>query len=342
MARSIWNGVISFGLVNISVSLHNAVTRKNVRFNQIDARSGSRVKQKKVSALDESEVPAGQIVKGYEIASGEYVIVEEDELMALDPVGQRTIEIEEFVDLDQIDPVFYDSAYYVVPSGPVLKPYQLLVEAMTQMHKVAIGHFVMRTKQYVATIRPVDGYLVLSTMVYADEINDPMALPELAALAESDVVPRELEMAESLIDSLAATFEPEKYRDTYREQVLALIERKAMGQGEVVQAFEPAPSTTNVVDLMSALEASIAERKAARDRHPTSADPDELDAGETDAGAGDANDDGEAPATPTPVRKATKAGGRAAPKKAAKAPAKTTAKKAAKPVAKKAAKRKSA
>lgn len=335
MARSIWNGVISFGLVNISVSLHNAVTRKNVRFNQIDARSGSRIKQKRVSSLDDTEVPSGQIVKGYEIASGEYVIVEEDELMALDPVGQRTIDIEEFVDLDDIDPVFYDAAYYVVPNGPVLKPYQLLVQAMTEQKKVAIGHFVMRTKQYVATIRPVDGYLVLSTMVYADEINDPMALPELAALADTDVSPRELEMAETLIESLAAeAFAPEKYRDTYREQVLALIERKALGEGTVVQAVEAAPSTTNVVDLMNALEASIAERKAARDRHPTAADEadDEAAPAELAASTGADHGDGSSAATGTIDTDADAASGDATDAAVTAAPK----------AAKKAAKRKSA
>ena len=300
-----------------------------MRFNQIDARTGSRIKQKRVSALDESEVPADQLVKGYEIASGEYVIVEDDELSSLEPVRQRTIDIEEFVDQADIDPVFYDAAYYVAPSGPMSKPYQLLVEAMTQRDKVAIGHFVMRSKQYMAAIRPVDGYLVLSTMVYADEINDPMQMPELADLGESEVFEREL-------DSLAADFEPEKYRDTYREQVLALIERKAEGKATTVPAFDGATETTNVIDLLSALEASIAERGAARGRHPTGQDAAEEDADDQEASAsGSATDS----ASPAPVKMA---GAASATKKSAtkKASAKKAAKKAA--PAKKAAKRKSA
>ena len=165
MARAIWNGSISFGLVTIPVKLYNAVSRRTVHFNQLDARTNSRIKQKRVSAEDGSEVPSEHLVKGYELGSGNYVIVTDDELAALDPKAQRTIEIEEFVDLAEIDPIYYDSAYYLAPDQATVKPYALLAEAMERSQKVGIARFVMRTKQYLAAIRPVDGKLVLWTMV---------------------------------------------------------------------------------------------------------------------------------------------------------------------------------
>ena len=271
MARAIWSGSISFGLVTIPVKLYNAVSRRTVHFNQLDARTNSRIKQKRVSAEDGQEVPSEHLVKGYELGSGNYVIVTEDELAALDPKAQRTIEIEEFVDLAEIDPIYYDSAYYLAPDQATVKPYALLAEAMERSQKVGIARFVMRTKQYLAAIRPVDGKLVLSTMVYPDEVNAPAEIPELADVEDIEVSDRELDMANQLVESLAAEFDPEKFHDTYREQVLALIERKAAGEEEVVTA-PSAPSEEKVVDLMAALEASVKEAKAARSRHPSGAD----------------------------------------------------------------------
>ena len=173
MPRAIWSGSISFGLVSIPVKLYNAVTRRTVHFNQLDERTGSRIKQKRVSAEDGSEVPPENLVKGYELTSGNYVVVTEDELAALDPVAQRTIDILEFVDLADIDPVFYDSAYYLAPDPATVKPYALLAEAMEREQKVGIAKFVMRTKEYLAAVRPKDGKLLLSTMVYADEVVPP-------------------------------------------------------------------------------------------------------------------------------------------------------------------------
>jgi DNA end-binding protein Ku len=268
MPRAIWSGSISFGLVNIPVKLYSAVSRKTVHFNQLDARTNSRIKQKRVSAEDGVEVPYEQIVKGYELAGGSYVIINDDELAALDPKAVRTIDIDEFVDLSDIDPIFYDSAYYLAPDK-ASKPYALLGKAMEEAEKVGIAHFVMRTKQYLAAIRPKDGRLLLSTMVYADEINDPYEIPELDGADEIEISDKELLMAQQLIDSLSADFEPGKFEDTYRTAVLDLIDRKASGQ-EIV-----APITTaepdKVVDLMSALEASVAAAKEARQRHPTGA-----------------------------------------------------------------------
>jgi DNA end-binding protein Ku len=273
MARAFWSGSISFGLVNIPVKLYNAVSRKSVSFNQLDADSGARIKLKKVSAETGEEVPSDKIVKGYEIAKGQYVTVGEDELAALDPEAQRTIDIVAFIDLDEIDPLYFDSGYYLAPDGPTAKAYGLLAEAMASEHKVGIATFVMRTKRYLAAIRPKDGRLLLSTMVYADEIVDPQQIPEFDSLESVELPDKELDMARQLIGSLAAPFEPEAYRDTHREAVLDLIDRKAAG--EVITTAPALPSAEQVVDLMAALEASVAAAKDARHRHPTAREADE-------------------------------------------------------------------
>lgn len=266
MPRAIWSGSISFGLVNIPVKLYSAISRKTVHFNQLDGRTGARVKQKRVDAETGEEVPWDQIVKGYELDSGAYVTISEDELAALDPKAVRTIEIEEFVDLPAIDPMFYDAAYYLVPDKSS-KPYALLARAMEEEGKVGIAHFVMRTKQYLAAIRPLEGRLVLSTMVYADEINDPAEIPDMADVAEVEVSDKELAMATQLVESLSAEFEPDRFQDTYRQAVLELIDKKAAGEEVVVPAATAEPE--RVVDLMAALEASVAAAKESRKRHPT-------------------------------------------------------------------------
>lgn len=266
MARAMWSGSISFGLVNIPVKLYSAVSRKSVHFNQLDAATNSRVKQKRVSAESGDEVPYEQIVKGYELAGGSYVVVTDDELAALDPKAVRTIDIDEFVEQSEIDPIFYDSAYYLAPDK-ASKPYALLARALEDTGKVGIARFVMRTKQYLAAIRPQDGRLLLSTMVYADEINDPTEIGEIADLEDIELPEKELAMAAQLIESLAADFEPAKFRDTYREAVLELIEKKASGEEIVTPTAEEEPA--QVVDLMAALEASVAAAKDARKRHPT-------------------------------------------------------------------------
>jgi DNA end-binding protein Ku len=285
MPRAMWSGAISFGLVNIPIRLHNAVSRKSVHFNQIDTRTGARIQYRKVSAADGEEVPSEQIAKGYQLSSGEYVLVGDDELSALDPDASRSIDIEQFVDLDEIDPIYYDSAYYVAPDKAAKKPYALLTRAMEQQNKVAIARFVMRSKQYLAALRPKDGVLVMSTMVYADEVNDPAELVGEDVL-EEEVSEREIKMATQLIESLTEPFEPEKFEDTHRNQVLDLIDRKAAGE-EIVAAPTPV-AEDKVVDLMAALEASVRDAKAARGRHPTAkavGDDTEVDEDE-DAGSG--------------------------------------------------------
>ena len=267
MPRPIWSGSISFGLVNVPVKLFSAVSRKSVSFNQIDSRSGSRIRYKKVAAADESEVPAEAIVKGYELPSGQYVLIDDVELSSLDPEATRTVDIEEFVDLADIDPIFYDAAYYVAPDKATTKPYALLARAMEETGKVGIARFVMRSKQYLAAIRPVDGKLMLSTMVYADEINNPAEIKEFEAVESAELNEREVNMAKQLVESLSGEFKPEQFHDTHREKVLELIERKAAGETGLVEV-PAAPTEDKVVDLMAALEASVAAAKEARKRHP--------------------------------------------------------------------------
>jgi len=276
MARAIWSGSISFGLVNIPVKLYSAVNRKTVHFNQLDMRTGARVKQRRVDAETGEEVPWDQIVKGYELSSGAYVTVTDDELAALDPKAVRTIEIEEFVDLSAIDPIFYDSAYFLAPDK-ASKPYAILARAMEEQGKVGIAHFVLRTKQYLAAIRPSDGRLLLSTMVYADEVNDPSSIAELDEVVDVQISDKELAMAAQLVESLANDFEPDRFKDTYRQAVLELIEKKASGQEIVAPVSQIQPE--KVVDLMAALEASVAAAKEARKRHPTAHDMEADDEG---------------------------------------------------------------
>jgi DNA end-binding protein Ku len=267
MARAIWSGSISFGLVNIPVKVFTAVSRKNVSFHQIDKNTGARIKQRRVSSVSGEEVAYEDIVKGYELPSGEYITIDDDELSALDPEAARTIDIEEFVDLADIDPIYYDSAYYLVPDATTAKPYKLLAEAMEESQKVGIARFVMRTKQYVAAVRPKDGRLLLSTMVYDDEVVRPEEIGGFDVLDKVEVGEKEVAMAEQLIASLSTEFEPGKHRDTYREAVLELIERKAAGETEILPA-PAAPAAEKVIDLMAALEASVAAAKEARSRHP--------------------------------------------------------------------------
>ncbi len=266
MARPVWTGTISFGLVAIPVKLYHAVRRQSVSFNQLDDRTLARIKYKKVSALDGEEVPEEHIVKGYEVSKDRYIVVDPDELEPFIPSATKTVELEEFVDLAEIDPVYFDSAYYVAP-GTNPKPYVLLAKAMEESGKVAIGRFVMRNKQFTAAIRAEGGTLIMSTLAYADEVVDPAEIEELQGLDAIEVSAKEVKMAESLVESLSATFEPEKYRDEYREQVLDLIQIKASGQE--LQVPDAPAEKPKVVDLMAALEASVAAAKKARGRHPT-------------------------------------------------------------------------
>ena len=258
MPRAIWSGSVSFGLVNVPVKLTTAQSPKDVRFHQLHDADGARVSQKRVCSADGEEVEFGHIVKGYDLGGGRYVVIEPEELASIDVEATRTIDIEEFVDLAEIDPVFFEKSYYLVPAERAEKPYALLVETMTRTGKVAVGRFVLRTKQYLAALRARDGVLVLSTMLYADEVIDPGEL-EVPSAADTAPSERELQMAAQLVESLSAPFDPGKYHDDYREKVLALIEAKA--DGEIITQPAPAAETAPVVDLMAALEASLARAK---------------------------------------------------------------------------------
>jgi DNA end-binding protein Ku len=260
MPRSIWSGAISFGLVNVPVKLYSAVSRKTVRFHQLNGETGNRIQQKRVDPETGDEVPYEQIVKGFELTKDRYVIVTPDELDTLDPEKTRTIDIEDFVDLDDIDPIFYDHPYYLVPDKGAAKAYGLLLNAMEASGKVAIARVVIRSKEQLVAIRPAEGnVLTMETMIFADEVVDPQDLEDLPAAKELKASDRELKMAQQLIDSLSSDFEPEKYRDEYREKVLELIERKAAGEEIAVQPEAPKPK--EVPDLMAALEASLAAVK---------------------------------------------------------------------------------
>jgi DNA end-binding protein Ku len=259
MARAIWSGAISFGLVNIPVKLYSSVARKTVRFNQIDAESGQRIRQQRVNSEGE-EIPYEQIVKGYEIGPDKYVTITPEELESVEPERTRTIDIEDFVDLEQIDPIFYDHPYYLAPDKGAAKPYKLLLDAMEESDKVAIARVVIRSKQSLVAIRAKDNVLMMETMLFADEIVPTDAIEELAATDGGKTTKRELGMANQLIESLSSEFEPEKYRDEYRDQVLAMIEKKAAGETITVEA--PSEEPQKVPDLMAALEASIAAAKS--------------------------------------------------------------------------------
>jgi DNA end-binding protein Ku len=260
VARSIWSGAISFGLVNVPVKLYSAVSRKTVRFHQLHEKTGARIKQKRVDAQTDEEVPYEDIVKGYEIGDDRYVVITPEELESLDPEKTRTIDIIDFVDLEEIDPIFYDHPYYLAPAEAAQKPYNLLREAMERAGKVAIAKVVIRSKESLVAIRASGPLLTMSTMLFSDEVVPPDAIDELPADEKAaKVTKREVEMAEQLIGSLTAEFDPTKYRDEYRDRVLDLIERKAEGEEISIQA--PASEPAKVPDLMAALEASI---KAAR------------------------------------------------------------------------------
>jgi len=263
--RSLWTGAISFGLVNVPVRLFTAVRTKDVRFHQLHAADGVRIKQKRICPADGEEVAFDDIVKGYEISPGQYVLIEPEELDALDPEATHTIEIEDFVDLSEIDPIYFESSYYVAPDDRGAKAYRLLVRAMAEANKVGVARIVMRTKQYLAAVRPVGDILVLSTMNYADEIAPVSEVGDVPG-AEAEASERELKIAGQLIESLSAPFEPEKYQDDYRERVLELIEQKASGQEIVAQPAVDRPAP--VVDLMAALEASLAAARADREAAP--------------------------------------------------------------------------
>jgi DNA end-binding protein Ku len=255
-----WSGAISFGLVNVPVKLYSAVSKKTVRFHQLNGETGNRIQQKRMDPETGEEVAYEKIVKGFELTKDRYVVITPDELETLDPEKSRTIDIEDFVDLEEIDPVYYDHPYYLVPDKGAAKAYGLLLGAMERAGKVAIAKVVLRSKEQLVAIRPSNDILMMETMIFHDEVVDHEDLDDLPDAKDLKASDRELKMAEQLIESLSSGFEPEKYSDEYREKVLALIEKKAQGEEIAVQPEAPQPA--KVPDLMAALEASLAAVKS--------------------------------------------------------------------------------
>jgi DNA end-binding protein Ku len=267
MPSAIWTGSISFGLVQVPVRLVGATKSKDVSFNQLEEGTGARIRYKKVSEATGEEVPAERIKRGYEVSKGRYVTIEPEELETLRPKGSHAIDIEEFIDLDEIDPLYFEQPYYLIPDKRGMKPYKLLVEAMKELNKVAIGRIVVRSKERLVAIRVVDDMLCIETMRYADEV---VARDDLIQEEDVELTERERTMARQLVESLAVDrFEPEKFHDEFREQVMDLIERKTAGEEIVSEPVVEPPA--RVLDLVAALEASLAKADTAKDRHPTAA-----------------------------------------------------------------------
>ena len=259
-ARPTWSGTVSFALLAIPVKMYTATRSKDISFNQIEKATGGRIKQKKVSATTGEEVTAEEIVKGYDLGGDRYVVIDPDELEALSPKdrnNEKTIQILDFVDMNDIDPLYFEKGYYLAPDKGGARPYALLAKAMTESKKVAIAKVVLRQKEYLTAIRPVGKMLCIETMYFPDEVVDPAEIDGLDTNIE--IAEKELDMAKMLVEASSGEFEPSKYKDEYRERVMAMIEAKAAGSTYEMPVLEEAPK---VVDLMAALEASLAAAKA--------------------------------------------------------------------------------
>jgi DNA end-binding protein Ku len=259
MARAIWSGSISFGLVNIPIKLVGATSDKDIHFNQLHEQDGARIRYKKVCAKDGDEVPNEDIVKGYEIRSGHYVTFTDEELDAADPKGARTLDIEDFVELDQIDPAYFDKPYYMVPDKNAHKAYALLLAALAKSQKVGVARMVMHSKEYLVAIRAMKGVLMMETMHFAEEVVPPESIADEVKVDDVAVDKRQLELAQQIIDSLSRDFEPEKYENHHRKRLLELIEQKAEGKEIVVEP--DVPVSVRTADLLGALEKSLAHAK---------------------------------------------------------------------------------
>jgi DNA end-binding protein Ku len=263
MARSIWSGFLTFGLVSVPVGLYPATADQTIHFHQLHRGTSNRIRYKKVDEASGEEVDTADIVSGYDVGGGEYVVVTREELKDVAPGRSETIEISDFVDLDQIDPVFFRSTYYLAPRGKgAERAYALLRQAMRETAKVGVATLILRDKEYLAAVRPGDEVLILETMYFADEIREPGE--EFDTLEDAAFEGRELEVAKQLVESLTVDWSPEAYHNSYRARVEDLIERKREGQSVVFTEERP---TSNVIDLTAALEASLAQAK-----HPARAE----------------------------------------------------------------------
>ncbi len=259
--RSIWKGAISFGLVSIGVKLYSATEERNIAFHQVHRTDGGRIRYKRVCQTDEQEVAYGDIAKGYELPSGEMVILTDDDLADLPLKSSRAIDVLTFVPLDQVDPIYFNKSYYLEPDKGAAKPYVLLRDALEGSDRVAIVKIALRQRESLATLRVRDDVIVLETMIWPDEVREA----EFGFLDEGvEVRPQELAMADSLIESMAGDFDPAQYHDEYREALEQVIEAKIEGHEVVEAPDQEAPKQTGVVDLMAALRASVERAKMSR------------------------------------------------------------------------------
>jgi DNA end-binding protein Ku len=258
--RSIWKGAISFGLVTIPVKLYSATEERDVSFHQVHRDDGGRIRYKRVCQIDGDEVQYSDIAKGFELSSGEVVVLTDEDFADLPLTTSRTIDVLEFVPLEQVDPIYFAKSYYLEPDAAGTKPYVLLREALEKSGRVALVKIALRQRESLATLRVRDGVFVLEMMLWPDEVREA----EFGFLDDDiDVRPQELQMAQSLIDTLSGDFQPEQYSDNYREALQALIDAKVEGR-EVVQPEQPTGDTGTVVDLMAALRASVEAAKQGR------------------------------------------------------------------------------
>ena len=315
--RSIWKGTVSFGLVSIGVKLYSATEERDVSFHQVRRSDGARIRYKRVAESDGEEVPYSEIAKGYQLPSGETVVLTDDDFKDLPLPTARVVDVLEFVPADQIDPIYYNKSYYLEPEKTAVKPYVLLREALEDSDQVALVKVAIRNREQLATLRVREGVIVLETMIWPDEVR----AADFGFLDEDiELRPQERQMARSLVESMSGEFDPEQFTDNYREALQSVIEAKVEGR-EVVETEEAQPTAGNVVDLMSALRASVEAAKQGRGA-PAEAPAKKAMAKKTPAK--------KAAAKKTPAKKAT----------AKKAPAKKTAAK--KATAKKTAARKTA
>jgi DNA end-binding protein Ku len=262
--RSIWKGSVSFGLVSIGVKLYSATEERDVSFHQVRRSDGARIRYKRVADTDGEEVAYSDIAKGYQLPSGEMVILTDEDFADLPLPTARVVDVLEFVPLEQIDPIYYNRSYYLEPEKNAVKPYVLLRDALEESETAGLVKVAIRNREQLATLRVRDGVIVLDTMIWPDEVREA----DFGFLSEDvELRPQEQQMARSLLESMAGDFDPSQYADNYREALEAVIEAKVQGR-EIVEAEEPQPSAGNVVDLMSALRASVDAAKKSRGEAP--------------------------------------------------------------------------
>jgi DNA end-binding protein Ku len=260
--RAIWKGSISFGLVNIPIALYPATKREELKFRLLRAKDLSPVNYKRVAEKDGREVPWDEIVKGYEYEKGKYIVLKDEDFQRVDLEATQTVDIQDFVELDEIDPMFFYKPYYLEPQKGGDKAYVLLRNALSDTKKVGIAKVVIKTRQYLAGVKPEDGVLILELMHFAEELADPGQLHLPKKLGPGK---REIDMAKALIGSMSAKWHPEKYHDDYREALMEVIEEKVEAGGkEIEEKPRKAPKPTKVIDLVSVLQRSLEQSGAAK------------------------------------------------------------------------------